>query len=509
MNAGRAKAIGVSVLLSAFLLASINSMAASSLSVLDTDPGTYVIVVMLMLFVFMLFSLKEDLRFEYRKRNLAYGGALFAAYLLLASYLRVALSSEFQSFRVDALMFPLLLAAMIAALFGIDGIKRMRYLIVYSVFASPLILLPVLSLNNAFAQANTAVVYGFLRAIGAPVENSGLVISAARASSITISSTCVSLGIFAAMAMFLLPLAYMYEGRRASKALWFVSGCALLLAMNVLRMLLLSLMWAYYGIGAAIGAFHAVAGQVLFYVAIVAMVLLACKYGLYIKKAARGRSRKRDSRVPMALAAPSSFVVALGLAAFVVSSQYGAALYAPALLFSGNASSVSGAAIQAAGLRSLENAGTSIVQIGSLAPGYVFALQGNSSGSSTYVVLTPLAGPARGAIVTAYDSLSGARAYIMRNGITLKSAIARSGNLTFDVNYFAIPYNFSGSYLSINYELFRQVQNGTTPSCAAVNASSLGIANYFASEIHNALELSLDGGRGIMCESYRIAEAAG
>ena len=56
MQAEKQRPLGSLSLFVAFLLASINSIAVSSLSVLDTDPSTYVIVVMLMLFAFIMFS---------------------------------------------------------------------------------------------------------------------------------------------------------------------------------------------------------------------------------------------------------------------------------------------------------------------------------------------------------------------------------------------------------------------------------------------------------------------
>jgi exosortase/archaeosortase family protein len=509
MDHRKSKILGIAVLFVAFLLASVNSIAASSSSVLDTDPSTYVIVVMLMIFVFMLFSLKEDLKFEYKRKNMLYAAAAFAAYLLLLSYLRVALSFAFQSYRVDALLFPLVLAAMITALFGLDGTRKMKYAVAYAVFASPLILLPILSLNNAFARANAMMVYGLLKAAGMPVSNAGLMISAGSASSITISTTCVSLGIFAAFVMFLIPVAYLYEGRIKSKALWLFSGCVLLLFLNVLRMFGLSLIWVYYGVGSAANTFHAFAGQILFYIAIAAMVLLAYRYGLHLKKAEKGKKAKKPKgeRLKKELAAPAALAVAFGAVAFLLSSQYGAAAYAPALFFDRNMS-ISNAAVSGAALKSLESAETNIVEIGPAQSGYLFALQNNSVNSSTYVIATPLPNPAQGETVTRSNATSDGHAYMLRNGITLRSEIARSGNVSFEVNYFALPYNFSNSYITVNYELFREINNTNVRSCDAANATSEGLSNYVETAIYGALHLDVNhGDEGIMCESYRIAGA--
>jgi exosortase/archaeosortase family protein len=510
MEHRRAKTLGIAVLLAAFFLASVNSMAASSLSVLDTDPSTYVIVVMLMLFIFMLFSLKEDLKFEFRPRNVAYSVAIFAAYLLILSYLRVAMSFSFMSYRVDALLFPLLLAAMVTALFGLDGVRKTKYMIIYAVFASPLLLLPLFSLNNAFAHANAALVYGVLKAAGVPVTSSGLIISVGTVSSVTVSTTCVSLGIFAAFVMFMLPVAYLYEGRARSKVLWVVSGCALMLALNVLRMSGLSLIWAYYGISAAVNTLHAFAGQVLFYIGIIAMVLLAYKYGLYVKQVKKARKKKATGKEGLCawIAVPAAVAIAFGLMALFLSSQYGSALNAPAISFASrvNASNATASIYE---LRSIENAHDNVAQIGPSEAGRLFALKDNSTGIMTFIVATPMAGPGQEAAVASYEESSALHAYLLKNGVAIKSAIMRSGNMSFYVNYFSLPYSADNASMTINYELFRNANNASAPSCAEASVRADGLPNYVESAIYNAEHLYFGSvGSGIMCESYRIAGAS-
>jgi exosortase/archaeosortase family protein len=505
MERRQAKILGISVLIAAFLLASANSIVVGSINVLDTDPSTYVIVVMLMLFVFMAFSLKEDLKFEFRAESVAYATAIFAAYLLLLSYLRVALSFAFLSYRVDALLFPLLLVAMIAALFGLDGVRKMKYLVVYAVFASPLLLLPILSLDNAFAGLNAGLVYSLLKAAGVPVTSSGLIINLGGVSSVAVSTTCVSLGMFAAFAMFLLPLAYLYEGDARSKAFWVISGCVLLVFLNIFRMLGLSLVWAAYGPSAAAGTVHAFAGQLLFYIGMVVMILIAYRYGLSIKRTKRGKRARKDrgGRLKAELAVPAAFAIAFGIIAFFMSSQYATASYVPAVFFGRNASA-SNSTVALAELRSIEPLGANVVQIGPMRQGNAYALQGSSANSSTYVIMTTMRNPSPGAEIGSYNSLSEYSAYVLNNGVTIKSEVARSGNATFYVNYFALPYNFSGSYMTVSYELFRLANGTAIPSCIVPPES---LQDSIEQAVYNAAHLSFGrSGEGMMCDSYRIAE---
>ena len=51
------------------------------------------------------------------------------------------------------------------------------------------------------------------------------------------------MGIFIALAFFLIPIAYLYDGKTKKKILWVASGLALLLVLNLVRMASISLAW--------------------------------------------------------------------------------------------------------------------------------------------------------------------------------------------------------------------------------------------------------------------------
>lgn len=509
MKSRKVKILGISIVLIAFLLGSINSIFATNLSVTDTDPSTYIIVVMLMLFLLIIFSAKEDLKFEFEMKNIAYGTVIFVAYILLLSYSRVSLSFVFQSYRIDALLFSVLLTALIILVFGTDGIRKMKHVPIYALFASPILLLPILSLNSTFADLNAGFVYSILRLIGIPVTQEGLVIVAPSLTSITISTTCVSIGTFVALVMFLIPIAYLYEGKVKARALWVASGLGLILLLNVLRMLSVSLVWVYYGIGSAISLFHAVAGQLLFYASIIIMVLLAGRYGIWIERIKKSsiKEDRRKERKRHELIIPAALAIAFGFVGFVLSLQYSGAIYAPAFFFAGNSTISTQLTIENM-VSSLGHAHANIVQLGATEAGELFALAQNRSNTSnvTYVIGTPIFRAVGGGMVANYSSISGTSSYILRNGVRVTGAIVRSGAYSFDVDYFALPYNYSGRYATINYEVFRQITNTSAEICSIDNYTILGISNYIESSIYNMLRLQFGAGdRAFMCYSYYIA----
>ena len=508
------KVLGIALLLAGFLLASANTISVTGFSVLDTDATTYVIVVMLMLFLFMLFSLKEDIRLSFNRRNAAYGLLAFALYIALVSYLRGSLSFVFGTFRIDALLLPLILVSLALTLFGTGGVRRLKPLIIYSIFASPLLLMPLLFQGVAFANANAYVVYDALKLFGAPVSISGFVITSASNASISIAGTCAPLGTFAALVFFLIPVAYFYGGKLRSKVLWVASGVALMLLLNFLRMVVIGLEWLYYGLNQAVGVFHLFAGQLLFYAAIVVMILIARWYGLRIDRIPRHEfSRIRRGFAAMRIGdviAPAAVIIALGVLALLFTLPYHNAVRTSPVSFYGNPGPLASAsALRAAG-RALAAVDGNTVSLGASGYGEVFAMNnGSDVNYTTYVIVELNASAIPGRMVTNYSSMLHAHSYILRNGITVTGSVVRSGNLTFVVDYFAVPFNASGSSISVDYEFFRLL-SGSAASCGEAAYTSQGLFNYIEEGVYNTLSGRLpDDNYALMCSAYQVAGSTG
>src|SRR5271157_1589082 len=209
--------LGIAVFLIAAVVLLSTSLFITPLSVSDTDPSTYVIVPTLMLPLFVLFSAKAGADPCVGRRDILIGSAMFAAFILITSFLRFFLSFFFVSFRVDLLLLPLALASLAVLLFGTENLGKFRGVILYALFASPPVLFFILKSYNAFTSLNTVIVYGLLRPFVSGVRYVAPMTISANGYYIGIGQACVSIGIFIALALFLVPIAYLYDGKDSKK----------------------------------------------------------------------------------------------------------------------------------------------------------------------------------------------------------------------------------------------------------------------------------------------------
>ncbi len=439
--------LGIAALLIAFLLAAAVSVEITGFSISDSVQGSYVIVVMLMLFLFILFSAKENLEIEIRRRNIVYGFGVALLFLVITSFLRGRFSFLFLSYRLDALLFPIILISLIVTIFGKTGLVRMKWLIIYSVFASPVVLLPVLSLNGPFTNISAQFVYSVLKFFGEPIARSGLVISAAGSSSITISETCTDIAAFVGMLMFMLPLAYLFEGKRWRKLLWIASGVLLLLLFNFGRMLLISLEWIYYGIGPAVSVFHTFAGQILFDLAIVIMILLFKKFGLSIPSAKRRSSKRRNVAyvLPYVLSA-----VLLGLFFLAITTPYFSSIAVPYSSFYSSATNSTNQSVSLLYLSLIKDPYSSkIYPIGPIGSNTVaFGLYNKSMNITNFMTFSSSGYPTVAAS-NPYNNTIFLSSYILNNGVAVSVYGSYSNGTEIYADSFEIPSKLNGRYISV------------------------------------------------------------
>ena len=290
------KSVAVLLLAACILILLFTSFYITSFSVSDSNPTTYVIVPTLMLPLFAILCVKEKVKIRVTRRSAVIGSLLFASFLVMTILLRVYFSFMFLSFRIDLLLFPLAIAALIALLFGHTNVSKFKWLMAYPVIASPIVLLPILTLYNAFTTFNTLIVYNVIKAFMPGVAFFAPITIYANGYSIGIGQACVSIGIFLSLFLFLVPLAYFYSGTHKAKALWIASGIVMLLLLNIVRMLSISYVWLSGGPNNTALNVHAFIGTLLFYVIVLVMVLIAKHYGLEIPPAEK-RGSKRASRI--------------------------------------------------------------------------------------------------------------------------------------------------------------------------------------------------------------------
>lgn len=290
------KGVAVRLLAACIIILLFTSFYITSFSVSDSNPTTYVIVPTLMLPLFAILCVKEKVKIKVNRRSAVMGSLLFASFLVATILLRVYFSFMFLSFRIDLLLFPLAIAALVTLLFGNTNILKFKWLMAYPVIASPIVLLPVLTLYNAFMAFNTLVVYNVMKAFVPGVAFFAPITIYANGYSIGIGQACVSIGIFLSLFLFLAPLAYFYNGTRKAKVLWVASGIVVLLLLNIVRMLSISYVWLSSGPSNAALNVHAFIGTLLFYVIIIVMMLVAKRYGIEVPAA----EKKRGKRAPRA-----------------------------------------------------------------------------------------------------------------------------------------------------------------------------------------------------------------
>lgn len=508
----REKTLGVIVVLIAFFLGSYNVLARTSFVIQDTDPTTYVVVVLLMVFAMLLFSVKEELRLARGKMNLVYGFLILVAYVLAISYLRSALSFLYYTYRIDALLLPLLLSGIIITVFGIDGIKKLWKQVVYALFASPLLLMPVISANTKFVNSVAYITYWLMNLLREPVTRTGIIITAPSSYSISIASTCADLGAFIAILMFLIPVAYFYNGKLRHKVYWLASGVALFFVFNIARMLTISSVWVYYGIGEAVSIFHLFAGQILFYIAIIVMLVIAGRMKLHLPGGSRqkvsGKHRMAKSYTGKTAAYAIGFAIAIGALGFIFTIPYQNASYYPlesfSYTFTGNTTSLYRAVITP-----LEGAEMNVSVLGSNNRTVIMAMSNSTFARSNplYAEATIENGYYYGMISNYSRAISGS-SMLLDSGETINSALVLSNGLNmFYVNYFILPsYNFGEGHV-INYELFYYTNSSVyttqyyVPSCIARS----GPINGIESMLYNIMKFQPYSDK-MLCASLKVGK---
>ena len=498
------KSIGIAILLVVVLISIFNSLVHTGFVITDSDPSGYSIVVMLMLLVMVLFSAKEDVKMAASNLNIAIGLVIAAVFVLFTSVLRGYLSFSFYTVRADALLFPLIMLSLIITLFGMDGLKKLKWLVVYSAFASPALLYWLIGFNGTFVNLNASAVYSILSAMGLPLTKIGITIAASAASpSISIASTCAALGIFISLFMFLAPVAYLYKGKTSRKVAWLATAVVLLLLLNLIRMVSISLIWVYSGTSSALSTYHAFAGEILFYIAIIVMLLVSGRYGLTIPRLDAQKLRKSLKNLERQL--PYANVVAAAIFAilfFAVTMPY---------------TSVSSSSLASFNLKSqvnrtqLFNMEVNQLSTGSNLTVYglqlannatLFRLNNNDPAAnySVYAVSGFQQKPFPVGIYVSNNDTFRFRTIILRNGITLNSGYLISNNTNFTVDYFSLPFVINGTTISVGYEFF-QPQNSTAPLCS----TDIGIVNALQSQIYSAFISGSPANQKVMCTAYRMA----
>ncbi len=277
----------------ALIIMLANSFLATPSSILDTDPSTYIIVPIIMIPLFAVFLFKNRIKSDVQTKDIALGLVLFAAFMLSIFYLRYVFSFMFIEFRLDMLLFPLAIASIVVTVFGIKNINAFKALMIYALFASPILLTPIFSLNQGFASMNALMVYNIMHQLDRnatfvppiSIEENGYTIG--------IGESCAGIGALIGLIFFLIPVAYLFDGKAGNKVLWVFSGAFLFLLLNLLRMFGIGVAWLYYGPNASASLVHMFAGMLIFYIVIIVMLLIAGVFKLKVPRLEKAKTKKK------------------------------------------------------------------------------------------------------------------------------------------------------------------------------------------------------------------------
>ncbi|MCL5786726.1 MAG: hypothetical protein M1520_00780, partial [Candidatus Marsarchaeota archaeon] len=224
----RSEILSTAIVILALLLFMAAYMNSVQPGISDTNPSTYVIIPILMLPIFFIFKLKEKILPEVKRKDIAIGVLLSIIGIIATAYMKYALSFEFSAFGIGFLMLPVFVASFSILAYGIKNMKRFVSVIIYSIFTSPIVLLPVLLQNQNFTAINSTIVYWIEKLFISGLKFSPPITITLNNVSIGIGQTCVGLGAILGLLFMLIPLAYFYNGTNKGKMKWVISGIVLL-----------------------------------------------------------------------------------------------------------------------------------------------------------------------------------------------------------------------------------------------------------------------------------------
>ncbi len=300
----------------------LNNLISTPMSISDTNPSTYIIVPMLMLIPFSLFMYKSNIKAKVNNKDIIIGIFGFALFLAGSIYINFIFPVTAGSFKANMVLFPLAIGSFAAILFGMENMHKFWPMMLYSIFASPVLLMPLFNVNLQFSSLNTQVIYHLLNIFYQNVSYSAPITINFNGTLIGIGEACAGIGAIIALVMFMLPIAYFYDGKAKQKVYWLISGVILLFVLNLIRMLGISALWIYYGMAQAASFIHLFAGITLFYLTVLIIVIKADSYNISYPAMKSKERRSIKSEVSNYTIFCYGLVLALGMAYIYASSPF-------------------------------------------------------------------------------------------------------------------------------------------------------------------------------------------
>ena len=217
------------------------------------------------------------------------GIPLLLGSLAINLLLPVRLSTMFWVWRVDLLALPLFVAGAIAVLFGVRTLWRLRFPVVFLLFAWPLpyTVLLMQQLQN-FTNATLAAVKTALGVISVATPASGSdgslfnITHAGKTFQVSVASACSGVNGLVGYTLVTAAFLSIVKGRWFKKLAWLALGLLLIWLLNVARILIIFAVGKQWGEAVAIDALHPYLGLVTFSIGVLVMLMVMRRFGLEV-----------------------------------------------------------------------------------------------------------------------------------------------------------------------------------------------------------------------------------
>ncbi len=217
------------------------------------------------------------------------GVPLLLGSLAINLLLPVRLSTMFWVWRVDLLALPLFVSGSIAILFGVRTLWRLRFPVVFLLFAWPLpyTVLLMQQLQN-FTNATLAAVKTALGVISVASPATGSdgslfnITHAGKTFQVSVASACSGVNGLVGYTLVTAAFLSIVKGRWFKKLAWLALGLVLIWLLNVARILIIFAAGKQWGEGVAIDALHPYLGLVTFSIGVLVMLMVMRRFGLEV-----------------------------------------------------------------------------------------------------------------------------------------------------------------------------------------------------------------------------------
>lgn len=270
------------LVMAAAALAFLPSLSLTKWFIDDKDPSSFAGMVLLMILPQLIFFFTKEAKPSPGWRGWAAALAFFALAASILLFLPFELSIGFWYFRMDMLALSFFLAGSLALLFGAEALWKMRFLIIYSLLAWPLLTLPITRLEPQLTNFTADFLQLFASTLGLDIIRSPGNVFTTPASEIPIiiAPACAALAAILGFFAFILPFACHLRGSINKRLTWLALGVFLVWLLNLARIAIVALLWSYSGISNAVSFFYAFSGTMLFNIAVLAMLLLISAFRL-------------------------------------------------------------------------------------------------------------------------------------------------------------------------------------------------------------------------------------